>query len=153
MDSKYRLHVIANPLIPTSTKYCTDAFTQLAIKFCKMFHKNNHTIYYYGVKECKQNVDCTKYINILSLDNYEEAIKKSNDFSNPMYLVAGVETFKDIHSELYLNFLAGLQYELKVNYKKGDIIVHTWSCYSANKFEKDMIHVLCNNMGGWINAA
>ena len=48
--TKFRLHVIGMPHTRTTKEYNACAFTQKALKFCKMMTDRGHTVYHYGVE-------------------------------------------------------------------------------------------------------
>lgn len=59
-----RFHIPGIPHTIANEKYLACAFTQKVIKFCRMFEKSGHTIYFYG---CEQsNVPCTEFIQIIN---------------------------------------------------------------------------------------
>jgi glycosyltransferase involved in cell wall biosynthesis len=145
MDNNYTIHVIANPYIPTDRQYSTDGFTQMAINFCRMFTRKGANVYFYGVKECKENVECKKYVDVIELKDYNKAIVETNHFANPMYLVAGNKDLDYIKRELYHKFYDKVHTVLKLNYNANDIVLHVLDSYDKNMYDSSMIHSdLCN---------
>jgi glycosyltransferase involved in cell wall biosynthesis len=57
-------HVIGLPHTITSKKYCSCAYTQKVLNFCKMMKSLGHTIYHYGGEE--STVECDEHITIIS---------------------------------------------------------------------------------------
>lgn len=57
-----RFHVLAVPHTVTRKDYSACAFTQKALKFCKMMHSRGHVVYHYGHAESE--VECTEHVSV-----------------------------------------------------------------------------------------
>jgi glycosyltransferase involved in cell wall biosynthesis len=66
-----RFHVLAVPHTVTRKDYSACAFTQKALKFCKMMHERGHTVYHYGHVESE--VLCTENVAITDNALFQEA--------------------------------------------------------------------------------
>ena len=66
-----RFHILCVPHTVTRKDYSACAFTQKALKFCKMMHRRGHIIYHYGHKDSE--VECTEHIAITDDDLFQKA--------------------------------------------------------------------------------
>ena len=66
-----RFHILCVPHTVTRKDYSACAFTQKALKFCKMMHRRGHIIYHYGHKDSE--VECTEHIPITDNDLFQKA--------------------------------------------------------------------------------
>jgi len=66
-----RFHILCVPHTVTRKDYSACAFTQKALKFCKMMHERGHIIYHYGHKDSE--VKCTEHITITDNDLFHKA--------------------------------------------------------------------------------
>jgi glycosyltransferase involved in cell wall biosynthesis len=62
LEKKLRFHVLGVPHTVTRKDYSACAFTQKALKFCKMMHRRGHIIYHYG--HADSEVECTEHVTI-----------------------------------------------------------------------------------------
>jgi len=143
-------HVIANALVPTKKEYCTDYFTQTCIKFCDMMTKRGHQVYFYGVEKENVDINATKYITVLPLDEYKTINLMTNNYTNPYLLCynvdKGLDSYKYYHTR---KFTMALLLKLENNYKKGDIVVHTLRD-GGYEYNKNMIHMTLSHGGGFV---
>lgn len=65
-----RFHVLPNPAVVTSTDYLSCAFTQKALRFCKMMKERGHEVIHYGHEE--SNLDCTEHVTVLTSKEWKE---------------------------------------------------------------------------------
>lgn len=68
---KFRFHILAVPHTVTRKDYSACAYTQKALKFCKMMHRRGHVIYHYGHKDSV--VECTEHVPITDNDLFQAA--------------------------------------------------------------------------------
>ena len=66
-----RFHILCVPHTVTRKDYSACAFTQKALKFCKMMHQRGHIIYHYGHKDSE--VECTEHITITDNELFQKA--------------------------------------------------------------------------------
>ena len=150
MEQGHRLHVIANPIIPTDPNICTDPFNIKIIKFCRMFHRRGHYIIFYGVNECKNMVQCSEYHGIIGINEYDEAKRISNNFTHPNYmLIDNQDICGQISQKMWNKFGELLIPHLNTNYKKGDIVIHMVDDYAPSNFNCPMIHIDGGKGGGY----
>lgn len=148
-----RFHIIGNPYIPPSKEYCTDAFTNLSLKFSDMMYTNGHTVYFYGPGYYQNDVKCTKYIDYLTREDLRVLQELSNNFTHP-------ELFTNSHAEIineqkkiYAKCVQLLPPIVECNYiDVNDIVVNIYICLYSHYFRKKMIHLHCCNMGGYVYA-
>lgn len=69
-----RFHVLSLPHTITRKDYSACAFTQKALKFCKMMMARGHTVYHYGHKDSE--VECTEHIPVTFDEDLEKAYGK-----------------------------------------------------------------------------
>lgn len=77
-----RFHILCVPHTITRKDYSACAWTQKALKFCKMMHRRGHTIYHYGHKDSE--VECTEHIPITDNELLEKAYGHT-DWKNKPY--------------------------------------------------------------------
>lgn len=145
-----RIHLIGNRHIITSRRYTTDAFTQLAIKFARMWHRRHHTVYYYGVTENVRTIPCSYHEPLLRRKDYSRVKSITNDFSDPAYMVVGIHQYDRMKKKIDRQYWPRLKKRLEANYQPGDIVVHICDDYREANFSIPMIHVTCSQMGGEI---
>ena len=69
-----RFHVLSLPHTITRKDYSACAFTQKALKWCKMMTARGHTVYHYGHKDSE--VECTEHVPIMFDADLEKAYGK-----------------------------------------------------------------------------
>jgi len=67
--NKFRLHVLGLPHTRTTKEYNACAFTQKALKFCKMMTDRGHTVYHYGTEG--SNPVCTEHVSVVSSEDFD----------------------------------------------------------------------------------
>lgn len=65
-----RFHVLPNPAVVTSKEYLSCAFTQKALRFCKMMKERGHEVIHYGHEE--SNLDCSEHVTVLTSKEWKE---------------------------------------------------------------------------------
>ncbi|AYV78043.1 MAG: glycosyltransferase [Edafosvirus sp.] len=147
--TKYNLHIIANPLIPTNPRYSVDAFTMIAIKLCRMFHRKGHNVIFYGVDKCKKFIECSKYISVLKSECYTQAKLLSNNFTHPSYMLCyGKGELEAICKNLISTFQNRLIKLVNKNSQENDYVLHVVDCFSPSLFSKKLIHIDISKCGG-----
>lgn len=142
MEQMLTFHVIANPLIPTDPIHSFDAHTTFLLKFCKLFHAKGHVIHFYGVRECRRKVACTRYHSVIRSKKYREARPY---FSDARYLVHNKgEVIKRICEEIRSNFYDKFKPVYDKNVNAGDITLHLFDPWC----DLSGINV-SYGMGGW----
>lgn len=66
-----RFHVLSLPHTVTRKDYSACAFTQKALKWCKMMTARGHTVYHYGHKDSE--VECTEHVAV----TFDEDLQKA----------------------------------------------------------------------------
>jgi glycosyltransferase involved in cell wall biosynthesis len=66
-----RFHVLSLPHTVTRKDYSACAFTQKALKWCKMMTARGHTVYHYGHKDSE--VECTEHVPV----TFDEDLQKA----------------------------------------------------------------------------
>ena len=57
MERKFRIHVLGVPHTITNEDFLACAFTQKALKFCKMMKGRGHTVFHYGHEDSNTMAD------------------------------------------------------------------------------------------------
>ena len=143
-------HVIANALLPTKKEYCTDYFTQMCIKFCKMMHTRGHTIYFYGIEKEYTDIMATYYITVLPLQDYDDLNELTNNYTTPYLLCYNYDIDLDSYKKNFIKkFISILVVKLHENYKTDDIVVHTLrDCFPL--YDDIMLNVTLSHGGGYV---
>ena len=143
---KYVFHVIGNPIYPTHEMYFIDAFTQLAIRFCKLMTRDGHTVYFYGVEEYKDQIECTEFIPILKLAFYDQFREQTQNFYHPAYFMAHDKRFAVIRNTIHVEFMTKYFEALAKHVKRwDDIFIRIADQY---EYINCIVVTLCN-MGGY----
>jgi len=71
MRPVFRFHILSVPHTVTRHDYSACAFTQKALKFCKMMHRRGHTVIHYG--HADSEVEVTEHVTITDNDLFEKA--------------------------------------------------------------------------------
>lgn len=148
MESKRRIHVIANIFIPTNPKHTTSAHTIKVIQICELFHSKGHYVFLYGDSEARDYVSASEHVSVIDINEYREASESSNNFTDPRYMMIGSVKYAQIHSLIESTFYKQLCIKLENNYEEGDIVFHIADNVSPSKFNKTMIHIDPSHMGG-----
>jgi len=69
-----RFHVLSLPHTITRKDYSACAFTQKALKWCKMMTRRGHIVYHYGHKDSE--VECTEHVPVTFDEDLEKAYGK-----------------------------------------------------------------------------
>lgn len=97
-----RFHVLPNPAVVSNKDYLSCAFTQKAIRFCKMMKERGHEVYHYGHEE--SNVECTEHITVLTSQQWKDCYgdydwKKSwfkYDINDSAHIISSQNAIKEI---------------------------------------------------------
>ena len=138
------LHVIASYPVPTNPKYEIDAHNIKIIKYCKLLVEMGYIVHFYGANGCQQYVSYTHYHPVISLNEYDEAKKLTNDFTDPEYLMVGSVRLDPIKNKIDKIFYTNTKNLLEQNYKTGDFVLHFFQCYSYD----NMINIRMAHGGG-----
>jgi len=65
-----RFHVLPNPAIVSNKDYLSCAFTQKALRFCKMMKARGHEVIHYGHEFSE--VDCTEHVTVVTNEVWKE---------------------------------------------------------------------------------
>ena len=87
MKPPFRFHILSVPHTVTRKDYSACAFTQKALKFCKMMHRRGHIVYHYGHKDSE--VECTEHVVITDNDLFQVEIIDHREY-NPLSKIPSV---------------------------------------------------------------
>lgn len=114
--TNFRIHVLGLPHTVTNDDFVACAYTQKALKFCKMMKGRGHTIYHYGHEDSKTMAD-------------EDVTVITNEVWNRVY---GTHDYKskwfkyNINDEAYQTFYKNTIKEIKKRKQSNDIILPFW---------------------------
>jgi glycosyltransferase involved in cell wall biosynthesis len=111
-----RFHVLGVPHTVTSKEYNACAYTQKALKFCKMMHERGHDIYHYGHEE--SNVLCKEHISVTTNKDLQIAYG-SYDWRKNFFKY-------DMNDHAYQTFYKNAIREVGLRKKPNDFILPFW---------------------------
>lgn len=117
MDNKFRFHVLGIPHTITNKDFTACAYTQKALKFCKMMKNRGHTIFHYGHEDSDTMAD--ENITVLTNEVYKEVYGKHNYKSS-------AATFWNINDKAYQTFYKNTIKEIGKRKQKNDFILPFW---------------------------
>lgn len=116
MNRKLRLHVLGIPHTKTTEEYVACAYTQKALKFCKMMTQRGHTVFHYGVEG--SNPICTEQVDVVSAELHEQFYGQ-NYFKKEMFRY-------NINDLCYKTFIANSIAAIRKRLDKNDILLPFW---------------------------
>lgn len=142
----FRIHVIPNPYVPTHEKYSSDAFSQIAIRFCRMMKRNGHYVIFYGIESFEDQIEASEYVPVIKLEEYMQFENVTKDFTHPSYMLTQ-SIFPEIRNYLENKFYEGLKDKLNQNYKPNDIVGYVLPIQISEQFP-NMINVTLSDGSG-----
>ena len=116
-NTKFRIHVLGIPHTITNSDFLACAYTQKALKFCKMMANRGHTIFHYGHEDSKTMAN--EDVAVLSRKTYKKVYGK-HDYKGK------ATVFWNNQDEAYKEFYANAINEIKKRKKPNDIILPFW---------------------------
>lgn len=116
MERKFRIHVLGIPHTRTNLDYVACAYTQKALKFCKMMTERGHHIIHYGVEG--SNPICSENVVVVSNEIYNK-VYGEHDFHSKFFRY-------DIEDECYQTFYKNAIQEIYKRKQKYDIVLPFW---------------------------
>lgn len=116
MSRKFRIHVLGIPHTKTNKDYVACAYTQKALKFCKMMTERGHHIIHYGVEG--SDPMCSENVTVVSSELYDRVYGDHNYHR---------KFFKyDTNDECYQTFYKNTIKEIRKHLGTNDIILPFW---------------------------
>lgn len=113
---KYRFHVLGVPHTVTNKEFSACAYTQKALKFCKMMTERGHHVIHYGHED--SDVICTEHVTVLSRDTWNKVYGDHNYRE---------KWFKyDLEDEAYKEFFKRGIEEVEKRKEKHDFLLPFW---------------------------
>ena len=116
-SKKFRFHVLGVPHTITNKDFMACAYTQKALKFCKMMKDRGHTIFHYGHEN--SNTVADEDVTVLTDKIYEEVYGKHN-------YKGSSSTFWDTKDKAYQTFYFNAIKEIGKRKQKNDFILPFW---------------------------
>lgn len=131
---KFRFHVLGLPHTRTNKDFTACAYTQKALKFCKMMKDRGHYIIHYGTEG--SDPECDENVTVLSNEVWNE-VYGEHDYTSKFF------TF-DMSDKAYQTFFQNAIVEVGKRKQPNDFILPFWGAGVrpvCDAHEKDMIVV------------
>ena len=115
-NQKFRIHVLGLPHTITNDDFVACAYTQKALKFCKMMAGKGHTIYHYGHEESKTMAD--EDVTVITNEVWDN-VYGTHDYKSKWFKY-------DVNDEAYQTFYRNAIAEIEKRKKPNDIILPFW---------------------------
>lgn len=113
---KFRFHVLGVPHTITNEEFSACAYTQKALKFCKMMTERGHEVYHYGHED--SDVICTEHVPVLSRKTWQKVYGK-HDYKSKFFTY-------DVNDKAYKEFHRRAKQEIKKRKKENDFLLPFW---------------------------
>lgn len=131
---KFRFHVLGLPHTRTNKDFTACAYTQKALKFCKMMKDRGHYIIHYGTEG--SDPECDENVTVLSNEVWNR-VYGDHDYKSKFFTY-------DTQDEAYQTFYANAISEVSKRKQRNDFILPFWGWGVkpiCDAHEKDMIVV------------
>ena len=116
MERKFRIHVLGVPHTITNEDFLACAFTQKALKFCKMMKDRGHTVFHYGHEDSNTMAD--EDVTVITNKAWEE-VYGTHDYKNKLFKY---NTGDKAYQEFFKNAIA----EIEKRKQPNDIVLPFW---------------------------
>lgn len=116
MERKFRIHVLGVPHTRTNKDYVACAYTQKALKFCKMMHERGHYVIHYGVEG--SDPVCSENVTVVSNEIYNK-VYGDHDFHSNFFRY-------NTEDECYQTFYRNTIHEIRKRLGDYDIVLPFW---------------------------
>ena len=116
MKGKFRFHVLGVPHTVTNKDYVACAYTQKALKFCKMMKDRGHTIFHYGHEY--SNTVADEDVTVITNKIWEE-VYGTHDYKSKVFSY-------NIQDKAYQTFYKNAIEEIGKRKQKNDFILPFW---------------------------
>ena len=116
MERKFRIHVLGVPHTITNEDFLACAFTQKALKFCKMMKGRGHTVFHYGHEDSNTMAD--EDVTVITNKVWEE-VYGTHDYRNKLFKY---DTGDKAYQEFFKNAIA----EIEKRKQPNDIVLPFW---------------------------
>lgn len=113
---KFRFHVLGLPHTRTTEQFSACAYTQKALKFCKMMTERGHHVIHYGTEG--SDPVCSEHVTVLDNETWNRVYGK-HDYTSKFFTY-------DLSDDAYQTFFANAIVELGKRKQKNDIILPFW---------------------------
>lgn len=134
MSMKFRFHVLGLPHTRTTKDFNACAYTQKALKFCKMMKDRGHYVIHYGTEG--SNPECDENVNVLPNEVWEE-VYGEHDYKSKFFTY-------DTKDKAYHTFYKNAIREVGKRKQTHDFILPFWGWGVkpiCDAHEKDMLVV------------
>lgn len=114
--NNFRIHVLGLPHTVTNDEFVACAYTQKALKFCKMMKGRGHTVYHYGHEDSKTMAD--EDVTVITNEVWDR-VYGTHDYKSKFFKYS-------LQDEAYQTFYKNTIKEIEKRKKPGDIILPFW---------------------------
>jgi len=114
--NNFRIHVLGLPHTITNDEFVACAYTQKALKFCKMMKGRGHTIYHYGHEDSKTMAD--EDVTVITNEVWER-VYGTHDYKSKFFKYS-------LQDEAYQTFYKNAIKEIEKRKQPEDIILPFW---------------------------
>jgi glycosyltransferase involved in cell wall biosynthesis len=122
-NKQFRFHVLGVPHTQTHPAWSGCAFTQKALKFCRMMTQRGHTVIHYGHEHSE--VECTESVTVTTNRDLRTAYGDAY-VDDQAWKIRGFGSYYAIDDHAHLTFHANAIKEIAKRKQPLDFVLHFW---------------------------